>query len=124
MVYYAINKTNQQWEETKTGYVQVASRAVRNNIIQEIAEKALKLSLQGKQIAIKKARSKSATDRDRALRKASDLLKKTEPEQDIEIVWSDSRGVKVRGQFAYWQGSGDSLWKFVNALEHLAFDDL
>ena len=51
-------------------------------------------------------------------------MKQIEPEQDIEIVWRDSRGVKVRCQFACWQGSGDSLGKFENAFEHLEFDDL
>ena len=35
-IYYAMNKTNQKCEETQTGYVQVAWRAVRDNIFKEI----------------------------------------------------------------------------------------
>ena len=87
-------------------------------------DKALKFMLQGKQVTIKKARSKTATDRDKALRRVADELKKTEPEKDVEVVWRDSRGVKVRGEWAYKQGSGDDLGCFVGNFEHIELDDL
>ena len=123
-VFFTLNKTNKKWEETSVGYIQVASRSVRDRIFQEIEDKALKLVMQGKQIAIKKARSKSATDRDRALRKAAEELKKTHLEKDIEIVWRDSRGVKVSGEWAYKQGRGEDGGCFVGAFEHLEVNDL
>ena len=41
-VYYEMNNAKQKREETETGCAQVALRVLRNNVFQEIQEKALK----------------------------------------------------------------------------------
>ena len=80
--------------------------------------------LQGKHVTIKKARSKSATGRNKYLRGAAEELKKTQPEKDIEIVWRDSLGAKVSGEWAYKQGTGDDPGCFVGKFEHIELDEL
>ena len=53
---------------------------------------------------------------------ASLLRKAVRCPQNTDVVWRDSQGVKVRGQFVYSKGNGDTLGKFVCAFEHLKFD--
>ena len=46
------------------------------------------------------------------------------PEKDIEVVWHNSRGVKVRGEWAYKQGTGDDLGCLVGSFEYIELDYL
>ena len=69
---------------------------------------------------ISKARTRNATDRNKALTQASDLLKKiADNERNVEIVWVGSRGVTVKGVHAFEQPAGTDLGHFYRDYGHL-----
>ena len=66
-------------------------------------------------VNIERARTRAATNRNNALRKAADLLK-AKPgmvAKDVAIVWAGGRGVTVKGVFAFEQPAGNDLGQFV-----------
>ena len=108
--------------ETNTGYVEFASRAVRDKVLQQIESKSLTCTVGGKTVEVKRARAKSATLRNAALKKAAAELEKTVPKEDVDIVWTGSRGVTVRGVYAFDQPNGDTTGKLCGDFEHLDLD--
>ena len=108
---------------TDTGFAQFVSSDVRKFVLDKIEDKNLKFNMKSKNVQIQRARSKAASDRNKALRLAADALKKlVEDEDDIVIQWGHDgreRGVTVRGVYAYDQPSGDSRGSFVGDFEHL-----
>ena len=61
---------------------------------------------------IKKTRSKSATDRNNALRNALKYTKDTLGGTSAEIKWEGERGVQFEGEWVYKQPPGQSLGEF------------
>ncbi len=121
-VYFRRDKVKNTYDETKTGFVEFASKAVRDRVFDMIDADPQKhqCKIKGKSVDIQKARSRSATDRNKALTAAADLLKDiVDNKGDVKPVWVGSRGVTVRGVYAYEQPSGHDLGRFVGDYEHL-----
>ena len=110
---------------TDTGYVEFVSSDVRDFVLKLIDadEGKFKFNIEGKAIAIRRARTRRATERNAALRTAAETLKKlADMDNDVEIEWGrdgGQRGVKVKGTYAFTQPSGDSLGNFAGEFEHL-----
>ena len=64
-----------------------------------------KLVIEGKDVSVRRARTRRATERTAALRGAADTLKKlAEMETDVKIEWGHegkTRGVIVKGSFMF-----------------------
>ena len=58
-------------------------------------------------------------ERDVALVKAAELLKKQPGTTDVSIEWAGSRGVKVAGVYAYTQAVGKDVGNFAGTFAHL-----
>jgi len=109
--------------ETNVGYVEFASGDVRDTVLDQIQSKDLVCHIGGKKVDIKRARTQNASQRNRKLRDAADMLKTlVDNEGDVEIQWgfgSADRGVTVRGVYAYDQPSGKILGTFTGDYAHL-----
>ena len=110
-----------QW--TNTGYTQFASKKVRDIVFGSIEQNKLKFKMNNKEVAIKKARSYSATLRNKAIRKAAEMLEKmADNPEDVTIQWAIGgvlRGVTIRGVYAFEQAGGDDEGKFTRDYAHL-----
>ena len=80
---------------TSVGLIDVGSPDLREMLMKTISSKDLKVVCQGKSLKVARAETKSASERDGALVKAAELLKKQPGAKDVSIEWSGSRGVKV-----------------------------
>ena len=121
-VYYRRNKETKAFDATNVGYVEFASSAVRDHVFNLIDgdKNHYKCTIKGKQVDLAKARTRNATDRNTALTKAADLLKKiADNEHNVDIVWVGSRGVTVKGVYAYEQPAGTDLGHFCGDYAHL-----
>ncbi len=111
-------KRGEHREATNVGYVQFASSDVRDHVLKIIEDKKHGCKIDGKQVDIKRSRTRNAGDRNRALQDAADKLKKITG--DVAIQWkSGQRGVTVRGEYAYTQPDGTSLGEFAGDYAHL-----
>ncbi len=111
-------KRGEHREATNVGYVQFASSDVRDHVLKIIEDKKHGCKIDGKQVDIKRGRTRNAGDRNRALQDAADKLKKITG--DVAIQWkSGQRGVTVRGEYAYTQPDGTSLGEFAGDYAHL-----
>ena len=111
-------KRGEHREATNVGYVQFASSDVRDHVLKIIVDKKHGCKIDGKQVDIKRGRTRNVGDRNRALQDAADKLKKITG--DVAIQWkSGQRGVTVRGEYAYTQPDGTSLGEFAGDYAHL-----
>ena len=109
---------------TRTGYIELASSDVRNRVLDEIDRDEnvpkgdFKPSGELKKfqgVKVQRGRTQSASDRHKALRDAADLLKtlvQKDDHSEVVIQWVGSRGVTVRGVFAFEQPAGHCLGDF------------
>ena len=106
---------------SSVGLIDVGCPDLREHLIKSIESKGLKMPCSGKDLKIARAKTKSASDRDGALKKACDLLKKQAGVQDhdVSIEWVGSRGVKLKGVFVYTQPNGNEKGSFVGNYAHL-----
>ena len=109
---------------TNTGFAEFVSSDVRDFVPKQMETntKDFKLVIEGKEVAVRRARTRRATERNTALRNAAETLKKlAEMDGDVEIEWGRDgaqRGVKVKGSYAFLQPS-ESLGSFSGEFEHL-----
>ena len=110
---------------TNTGFAEFVSSDIRDFVIKQVDANPVKFKLviEGKDVSVRRARTRRATERNAALRGAADTLKKlAEMETDVKIEWGHEgkpRGVTVKGSYAFTQDSGDSLGAFTREFEHL-----
>ena len=74
---------------------------------------------QGKSLKVARTKTKSASERDGALVKAAELLKKQPGAKDVSIEWSGNRGVKVASIYKFSQGLDNDFGTFVGCFAHL-----
>ena len=106
---------------TNTGFAEFVSSDVRDFVLKQIETNAkdFKLVIDGKEVAVRRARTPRATERNTALRNAADTLKQlAEMDGDVEIEWGREHGVKVKGSYAFLQQS-ESLGSFSCEFEDL-----
>jgi hypothetical protein len=117
-VYPKFNKTTKMMEMSSTAFVEFASGGVRDRVFEEITSKEFEVKINGKKVDVKKARSKSASDRNAALHAAKAMIKKhfNAEMKDVEIKWTEQRGVIYKGDFIFNQPGGDSLGEFYGAM--------
>ena len=72
---------------TSVGLIDVGSPDVREMLMKAIESKDVKVLCQGKQLKVARAKTKIASDRDSALIKAADFLKKQPGTKNITIEW-------------------------------------
>ena len=109
---------------TRVGYAECTSSDIRNAVFDRIEGKITGPSIGGKTLKVEKARSQSATDRNNALTEAADLLKRQPglQKEDVQIVWKDKRGVKVKDEVAFEQPPGKELGSFKGDFAYLEAD--
>ena len=109
---------------TNTGFAEFVSSDVRDLVLKQMESNTdgFKLVIDGKEVAVRRARTRRATERNTALRNAAETLKKlAEMNGDVEIEWGRDgaqRGVKVKGSYAFLQPS-EGLGAFSVEFEHL-----
>ena len=104
---------------TGVGPIDVGSPDLREMLVKVIESKDLKLLCQGKSLKMARSNTKTARDRDGALVKATDFLKKQAGMEEISIEWVGTGGVKVEGAFEYSQPVGNEVGTFVGSFVHL-----
>ena len=104
---------------TSVGLIDVGSPDLREVLMKTISSKDLKVVCQGKNLKVARAKTKSASERDSALVKAAELLKKQPGAKDVSIEWSGNRGVKVASIDWFSQGLGNDVGTFVGSFAHL-----
>ena len=110
---------------TNTGFAEFVPSDVRDMVLKQVAADSTKFKfvIEGEEVGVRRARTRQATERNAALRGAADTLKKlAELDTDVEVERSlegKLRGVKVKGAYAFTEGSGDSLGAFGGEIEHL-----
>ena len=98
---------------TRTGYIKFGSGDIRDYVMKKIEGSSLKMKCGGKDLDIRKWRSKAATDRNGALKKACDLIKaKVEDPSKVKIEWVGERGVTIDGVYGFVQGPGNGMGEF------------
>ena len=120
-VFTRYDKPTKKTFETNTGYVEFSSQAIRDRVFDEIEGNPAKFKFifDGKEVTIKKTRSKSATDRNTALREATDAIKKHVGDADavnVELKW-DGRHVEFKKEIVFKQLAGHDLGTFVGSFE-------
>ena len=107
------------------GFAEFVSSDVRDMVLKQVAADStkFKLVIEGKEVAVRRARTRQATERNAALRGAAETLTKfAEMDTNVVIEWGREgkpRGVTVKGSYAFTQLSGDSLGSFSGEFEHL-----
>ena len=104
---------------TGVGLIDVGNPDIREMLMKIIESKDLQLPSHGKNLNLRRAKTQSASDRDMALVKAAELLKKQPGTTDVCIEWAGSRGVKVAGVYAYSQAVGKDVGNFVGTFAQL-----
>ena len=109
---------------TTTGFAEFVSSDVRDFAIKQVEANKdnFKFMIEDKEIAVRRARTRRATERNAELRGAAGTIKKlAEMDTDVEIEWckdGQRRGLKVKGSYAFLQPS-DSLGSFAREFSHL-----
>ena len=120
-VYFRKGDSNKDRVMTNTGFAEFVSSDVRDFVLKQMEKNTndFKLVIEGKGVAVRRARTRRATERNTALRNAADTLKKlAEMDGDMEIEWSregQQRGVKIKGSYAFvlpLEGFGSSSGDF------------
>ena len=123
-VYFRKGDSNKDRVMTNTGFAEFVSSDVRDLVLKQMESNTdgFKLVIDGKEVAVRRARTRRATERNTALRKAAETLTKlAEMDGDVEIEWGRDgaqRGVKVKGSYAFLQPS-EGLGSFSGEFEHL-----
>ena len=110
-VYFRKGDSNKDRVMTNTGFAEFVSSDVRDFVLKQMEKNTndFKLVIEGKEVAVRRARTRRASERNTALRNAAETLKKlAEMEGDVEIEWGregQQRGVKVKGSYAFLQPS-------------------
>ena len=123
-VYFRKGDSNKDRVMTNTGFAEFVSSDVRDLVLKQMESNTdgFKFVIDGKEVAVRRARTRRATERNTALRKAAETLTKlAEMDGDVEIEWGRDgaqRGVKVKGSYAFLQPS-EGLGSFSGEFEHL-----
>ena len=106
---------------TGVGLIDVGCPDLRELLVKTVESKGLKVQSGGKELKVVRALTRSASDRNKAIREAADLLKKQKGLQEKDVVpeWAGDRGVKVKGMYAFKQPKGRELGAFCGAFVHL-----
>ena len=98
---------------TNTGFAEFISSDVRDFALKQIEtnQAKLKFVINGKDVSIRRARTRQATERNAALRGAAETLTTlAEMDTDVVIEWGREgklRGATVKGSYAFTKPSGD-----------------
>ena len=78
------------------------------------------VELAGCKVAVKAGKTKLQNQRDWALGKAGELLRKEVPDKTVEVKWGNERVVKVDSAVAFKQEKEDEKGTFASNFSHLA----
>ncbi len=102
---------------TRAAYVELSNADVRREVLDKIGPKdspKIKCTIGGSDVAIKKALTEAAMQRNSALRRAADLIKGDArfTGKLSKIEWNGERGVTVDGSFVFKQAQADLTGTF------------
>ncbi len=108
---------------TRTAIVEFSNSDVRRSVLEKIESRKLKLIFgnAGEEVKIKRAITEVARQRNSALRRAEELLKKDArcAGKPVKIVWIGERGVTVDSVYGFEQRKGDVMGDFVGVFKDL-----
>ena len=95
--------------------VEVSNSDVHRAVLEKIEAKRWKCTIGGQDVAIKKALTQTALQRNAALRRAEKVLKEHAiyGNKVVKIEWKDKRGVSVDGTYAFIQDKVEVVGKFI-----------
>ena len=107
---------------TSVSYAEFSSMDVRNQIMTAVKARSLKCEINGKEVTVKSAMSRTALRRNGVLKAASRVIS-ADPKaasKEVKVVYVGSRGVTVDGNVAFSQPPGDEDGSFQGEFSHLA----